>query len=78
MKKENTSTREEQDKLRKEVFNMHLKLTKQDLKTLAALLDKEADSVSKDITLDYVDKEECLNYIAYLKSLSKYLDKKSK
>ena len=78
MKKENTSTREEQDKLRKEVFNMQLKITKQDLKTLATILDKEADSVSKDITLDYVDKEECLNYIAYLKSLAKYLDKKSK
>lgn len=57
---------------------MQLKITKQDLKTLVVLLDKEAESISQDLTLDYVDKEECLNYIAYLKSLSKYLDKKSK
>lgn len=57
---------------------MQLKITKQDLKTLVVLLDKEADNISEDISLPYVDKEECLNYIAYLKSLAKYLDKKSK
>ena len=57
---------------------MKLNITKQDIKTLVMLLNKEADSISEDISLPYVDKEECLNYLAYLKSLAKYLDKKSK
>lgn len=54
---------------------MRLAITKEDVKVLIMLLHKEADEVAKDITHPSVDKVECLNYVAYLKSLAKHLSK---
>lgn len=54
---------------------MRLAITKEDVETIIMLLDKEADEVAKEIPLFLEDKVECLNYVAYLKSLAKHLSK---
>lgn len=54
---------------------MKLNITKEDVETIIMLLHKEADEVAKDIMHPLVDKKECLDYVAYLKSLAKHLSK---